>query len=76
MQFAIVTPNAPFVVDADGEVTTAGVFRGLSGNTLSVTVRAFDNLGQPPSHSTPGTMTVSELCSSLGVGTTCTVFSL
>lgn len=58
--FSIETPNAPFVVDLDtGEVTTAGVFRGLSGTTIDVQVRAFDNFGIPPTEFTVDTLSVS-----------------
>lgn len=53
-------PDVPFVVDrVTGEVTTAGVFKGLSGTTMQVQVRAYDNFGQPPTESTVDTLTVS-----------------
>lgn len=58
--FSIETPNSPFVVDRDtGEVTAAGVFRGLSGTTIDVQVRAFDNFGVSPTESTVDTLSVS-----------------
>ncbi len=58
--FQIETPDAAFVVDRDtGEVATAGVFRGLSGTTLQVQVRAFDNFGMEPTQSTVDTLSVS-----------------
>lgn len=61
--FSIETANAPFVVDRDtGEVTTAGVFRGLSGTTIHVQVRAFDNFGVSPTLFTVDTLAVSNMC--------------
>ena len=60
MWFSIETPDAPFVVKREtGEVTSAGVFRGLSGTTIQVQVRAFDNFGMPPSQSVLDTLLVS-----------------
>ena len=59
--FGIDSPNAPFVVDQDtGVVTTAGVFRGLSGETIDVQVRAFDNFGVSPTEFTIDTLSVSD----------------
>ena len=50
------------MVDEDtGVVTTAGVFNGQSGTKYEIRVRAFDNLGNPPSLSTSNVMTVSNL---------------
>ena len=61
MWFSIESQDAPFVVDRDtGVVTTAGIFRGLSGMTLQVQVRAFDNFGKPPTQSTLATLSVSD----------------
>ena len=58
--FQIETEDSAFVVDQDtGDVSTAGVFRGLSGTTLQVQVRAFDNFGIPPTLSTVDTLSVS-----------------
>ena len=57
--FNIVTSNAPFVVQQNtGEVVSAGVFRGQSGDTISVNVRAFDNFGLTPSLSTIDVLSV------------------
>ena len=58
--YRIETENAPFVVDLDtGVVTTVGIFKGQSGTSLEVVVRAFDNFGTPPTQSSTGTMIVS-----------------
>lgn len=58
--YSIVSQDSPFVVDRDtGVITTAGVFRGQSGMTLQVQVRAFDNFGIPPTQSTTATLSVS-----------------
>ena len=52
--------DTPFVVDRDtGVITTAGIFRGQSGNTLTAQVGAFDNYGMPPTLSTTATFSVS-----------------
>ncbi len=60
VSYGVVTPDAPFVVERDtGEITTAGVFRGLSGQTLETLVRAFDNYGVPITQSTVDILTVS-----------------
>ena len=49
----------PYLVDRDsGDVTTAGVFSGLSGARHEVTVRAFDNLGNTPTLTATATMIV------------------
>ena len=57
--FEIVTPQVPYLVDRDtGVVTTAGVFRGLTGTRYNVEVRAFDNFGNSPSFSTAANMEV------------------
>lgn len=58
--FSIETQDAPFVVDRDtGVVTTAGIFKGQSGITLEVQVRAFDNFGIAPTLSTLSILSVS-----------------
>ena len=58
--FSIESPDAPFVVEKDtGEVTTAGVFRGQSGTSLAVQIRAYDNFGMPPTQSNSSILTVS-----------------
>lgn len=60
--FEVVTRDAPFVADRDtGEVTTAGIFRDQSGTTIDVEVRAFDNLGMPPTQQTIAILSVSDL---------------
>lgn len=66
--FSIESPNAPFVVDQDtGVVTTAGVFRGLSGETINVQVRAFDNFGVTPTEFTIDTLSVSAIVLMIGL---------
>jgi hypothetical protein len=62
-----VSPNVPFVVDLDtGVVSTAGDFRGLSGQTIDVDVMAFDNFGVQPTQSMVDVLSVSEACSGIG----------
>ncbi len=66
--FSVETPDAPFVVDRDtGEVRTAGVFRGLSGKTIDIEVRAFDNFGIPPTESSIDTLSVRPIYTLIAV---------
>lgn len=41
-----------------GDVTTAGFFKGQSGSSLEIDVRAYDNFGMAPTQSTNGILTV------------------
>ena len=62
--YNIITGQVPYLIDRDtGVVTTAGIFKGLSGTVHVVEVRAFDNLGNSPSLSTTSMMQVC-VCSS------------
>ena len=63
--YLIISEGVPYVVDENtGIVTTAGVFRGLSGTQHEVEVEARDNKGVDPFFSASGTITVSH-CHSL-----------
>ena len=57
--FEIIELNAPFLVDREtGEVTTADVFTGRSGDIEKITVVAYDNEGRDPSLSARAVLTV------------------
>ncbi len=58
--FSILTGGVPYVVDVDtGVMTSAGLFRGLSGTRHEVQVEARDNKGDDPYLAANDTMVVS-----------------
>lgn len=58
-RYSIITSQVPYLIDSEtGVVTTAGVFKGLSGTVHEVEVRAFDNFGNLPSLASTAKMMV------------------
>ena len=58
--YEFVELNPPFLVDREtGEVTTADIFTGRSGDIDTFIVEAYDNQGKDPSFRTRAVLTVS-----------------